>query len=120
MLLAVVFCSFLSVSANAQQKKYTPEQKATKMTDKMKSDVSLTDNQYKQVYAVNLKYAEKMQALRSKDGGRENNKEEFKSLRKEQKNELSSILTDEQREKYKSVRHDRKKGHGKKKDVLKK
>jgi len=110
-MIAVVFFSLLSVTANAQQQKHTPEQRATMMTDKMKSAVSLSDDQYKQVYAVNLKYAEKMQALRGTEGAKENKKEEFKALRKEQHKEINGILTDEQREKFKAMKQDGKKKH---------
>ena len=119
--LSVLFLSVLFVSGNlysqeTKQKK-TPEEFATKMTDRMKQNLSLTDEQYKQVYSLML--------IKAQD--RINNKEKYKNLDKESrkqmkkqnrenfKKQLSGILTPEQIQKMQQNKDKHGKHKGKKK-----
>src|SRR5207253_6407286 len=75
----LVFASTASFAQNG----HTPEERAKQQTEKMKSAVSLNSNQYDKVYQVNLEFAKKMQDLRKQEGSKEDKKESFKSLHKE-------------------------------------
>ncbi len=105
--LSIFLLAIISISSNvfAQQKersKKTPEEMATKMADKMKSNLSLSDDQYKQVYDLAL----------TKAKNRISNKEMYKSMDKETRKQtkikrreefmmqLSGILNQDQMKKF--------------------
>jgi Spy/CpxP family protein refolding chaperone len=114
----LVVCLLISSVSFAQDVKWTLEERATMMSDKLKSSVQLTDEQYAKVYDVNVRYATKMQELRKQSGAKEDQKQAFKNLRKEQHDEINAILTSEQQVKYKELQKqkgkDRKDHHEKK------
>ncbi|HEY4209827.1 MAG TPA: hypothetical protein VGM31_23540 [Puia sp.] len=62
----------LSVGAKAQStdSTRTPEGRATAYTEKMKTQLALTEDQVPQVQAINLKYAQKNQEIWTGTGGR--------------------------------------------------
>ena len=95
----VAFC-FMSLSALAQHQKPTPEERATKMTDRMKTELSLDDQQYQKVHAINVKYAEKTAEVRSKRGDRQEILTAMREINKERRSELKSVLSEEQMQKF--------------------
>lgn len=99
MIAGVVACSVLTASGYAQKAGHTPEEKAKRMTDSLKSNLALTDSQYSKIYELNVNYITKMQALRKQDGSKEDKKQSFKELRKSQHKNLSAVLTKDQMEK---------------------
>ncbi|MEO8584435.1 MAG: hypothetical protein ABI415_11590 [Flavitalea sp.] len=107
----------------AQDKIRNPEEHAKKVTDKMKTGIPLTENQYSKVYDLNLSYANKMQDLKKKqDVSLEDKKKSLQSMRQQRNIALSAILSQEQMEKYKSIQkeehkemRDRRKGSKEKK-----
>src|SRR5690606_27881288 len=80
----------------------TPEERARMNADQLKTAVNLSDSQYEQVYALNLKYAQKMQDLRKQSGDREEKRDQFRKMRQEQQQEMRSILTNDQLEAYRN------------------
>ena len=105
--LSILLLAIVSISSNIfaqqnQRSKKTPEEMATKMADRMKSNLSLSDDQYKQVYDLAL--------TRSKN--RISNKEMYKSMDKETRKQtkmkhreefmtqLSGILNQDQMKKF--------------------
>lgn len=105
--LSILLLAIVSISSNVfaqqnQKSKKTPEEMATKMADRMKSNLSLSDDQYKQVYDLAL--------TRSKN--RISNKEMYKSMDKETRKQtkmkhreefmtqLSGILNPDQMKKF--------------------
>lgn len=105
--LSILLLAIVSISSNVfaqqnQRSKKTPEEMATKMADRMKSNLSLSDDQYKQVYDLAL--------TRSKN--RISNKEMYKSMDKETRKQtkmkhreefmaqLSGILNPDQMKKF--------------------
>jgi hypothetical protein len=97
--------SFTSANVFSQQNekaKRTPEERATKMADRMKQNLTLSDDQYKQVYNLFLSKAQEMKG----------NKEKFKSMDKEARKqmklsnreafqkELTGILNPDQMKKF--------------------
>ena len=91
-----------SVSVSAQAERHSPEERAKRITDSLKTSLSLTDDQYAKVYQLNVEYINKMRDLRKDD--RDQRKEQVKELRKSQVKDLSAILSKDQMEKLKSLR----------------
>lgn len=87
----------------------TPQEVATKRTDKMNKDLALTAEQMQKVRDVNLKYAEKAEKAHLKA-----RKEHDKKIAQHMKNEeqkdakLKSILTKEQYDKMIQLREEKK------------
>lgn len=101
MLVALAFMMFtLSSFAQDSTKKLTPEAKATKITEKMKTALNLTDEQYTQIYALNLK-----QMYWKKDNKKSDlTEDQIKTKREEFKTDLKKILTNEQMVKLKDLK----------------
>lgn len=104
--------------------KMTPEEKATKVSDRMKKNLSLSDDQYKQVYSL----------VFEKTSNYKLNKEKYKSMDKDARKELKKqnrlefnqqiekILNKEQYSKWqemKSKHKDHRKNKDKNKSELK-
>lgn len=96
----------------------TPEQRAEKITAKMTTELGLSTLQTKQVKAINLKYANRRDAIRAERTGenREAIHTAMKEIRKEHKAALEKVLTEEQITKLTALekeRRDKKRGHHK-------
>lgn len=118
LMLAVMIAagSMISVAGYSQDKQMDPEARAKKVTEKMKTELSLSDDQYKKVYDINLKYGEKMHDIRKQDGDRQAKMNEVRDLNKAKNDELGAVLSKEQMDKYKEMKkgarhkmHDRRK-----------
>lgn len=94
-----------SASANAQaaDARKAPEERAKKMTDKMKTELSLTDEQYTKVQEVNVKYATKNESILNSSKGKFEKYRAIKSSQGEKKKELKKILDKEQFKKYEDM-----------------
>ena len=77
-LFSFILISNITFAQQDQKKNKTPEEIATKMADKMKTNLSLTDDQYKSVYNL---FLQKVQ-------DKQNNKEKYKSMDKESRNQM--------------------------------
>lgn len=99
--IAVLFAAFIfSISATAQSTSVTdrtPEQEATKQTEKLQKELNLTAEQVKHVYDINLKYArERKQSNRRTDAVtriKKKNEEISRVLSEKQNDELLSKRT---------------------------
>lgn len=78
--------------------KCTPEEQAKKITDKMKTHLNLTDEQYSKILKLNTDRIAYNRELRNKDLI---SKSEVKQKREEFRSGMKSILTDEQQQKMK-------------------
>ncbi|ANI88064.1 hypothetical protein A9P82_01285 [Arachidicoccus ginsenosidimutans] len=86
------FCLLIGIQTFAQQ-----DSTATKkLTDKMKTELSLTDKQYSEVYAINQNFISQLQALQSSGGGRFAKLKKMKSIANNRDKQLKQILTSEQ------------------------
>lgn len=85
----------------------TPEEKATKMADRMKQNLSLSDDQYKQIYNLALEKAKTHAS--NKEKNRTLDKETRKSMKMQHKAEyrkqLEGILNQDQITKMKSLKN---------------
>jgi len=67
------------------------------MTDRLKEELNLTDQQSEQLYAIHLKYAEDRKAvLDANKDQREAQRTEIKSINDKQREEMKAVLTEEQ------------------------
>lgn len=107
--LLIIGLAVLSFNSFAQDKKKpTPEERAKKMSEKMKTELDLTDDQTKKIEAVNVETIKKKRAL----------EEEIKALRakvkavkENQKTKYKEILTPEQFEKLQEMVKERREKH---------
>jgi hypothetical protein len=109
LIIAVLFGLALSNSAQGDGKREMPS--AEKMTERMKTQLELTEEQYKSVYMAN----EEMVKMMAEAGGREADKETQKRIKKQHMAKLNEILTPEQMAKMKDQvqQRERKRKHSK-------
>lgn len=89
------------------EKALSLEDKARKKTDHMKEHLGLSTEQEEQVYQLNLKVGQKIQAIKENPDMSEEKKKEFiQGNKKDFKKVLSTILTDEQMAKFEEMKKD--------------
>ena len=117
LLLTIVFAAHNSYSQQDNKQKRTPEEMATKMADRMKEKLSLSEDQYKQVYSLALTHAQNR--LSNKEKFKTMDKESRKQLKKQNHEEfrkqLEGILSKEQMDKMKQSKGEHKYNKGDKK-----
>lgn len=103
----VAGCMMASFAADAQQPghkrhhDFDPDKMARHQTERMKTDLTLNDQQVSQVESINLKYARKKKELK------EEMRKQMKSMEQDKQKELEGVLTGEQMDKYKKTREER-------------
>ncbi len=99
----------MSAVAFAQKGKHghghDPKERAARMADHLKKELSLNDDQYAKVKSLNEKYTERYRAVR-KDTSltRGRSMSQMKRIRGEQETELKKILTPEQTTKWDALK----------------
>src|SRR5678810_1446141 len=78
----------------------TPEQRASKLTEWMKTNLQLNDDQVTQVQNINLKYANKTQGLQTQSMSRNEKMQTLKANDKAKDAELKNIFTADQYNTY--------------------
>ena len=120
MALLLIFAVGTSVAQDRKndRKNMDPTEKATKVADKMKQNLNLTDSQYKSVYNIFYSHFTDMKSLKDKYGkGSDELKSARKQKREDLKKELSGVLTSDQIQKMEDNRKKHKeKRKGKNKD----
>jgi len=101
LILSMVFALGISVMAQDEHRPQKPD--AQELTNRMKTQLNLTEEQYNSVYAAN----EEMIAMVEKAGGREADRETIGKIRKAHVAKLNEILTPEQMEKLKQQKKER-------------
>tara|TARA_Y100000816_G_C25885707_1_gene462134 strand:- start:333 stop:752 length:420 start_codon:yes stop_codon:yes gene_type:complete len=84
----------------------TPEERAEAQTEVMKEKLELQDNQYNQVHEINLKYANKVEQLKSSSSSRRDKFNKIKSLQDEKDKEMKGALSEEQFSTYEDEKRD--------------
>jgi len=106
-ILMIIALSSLVGVAHAQRrpgKELPPEEKAEKVSEKMKKELNLTDDQYEKVKAENLAFFNKQKSTHEKMEAVRN---ELKTNLENHKTTMKSILTEEQLEKAKKMLEDK-------------
>jgi len=78
----------------------TPEERATKLTEWMKTNLQLNNDQATQVQNINLKYANKTQGLQTQSMSRKQKMQTLKDNDKAKDAELKNVLTADQYSAY--------------------
>ena len=78
----------------------TAEQRASKLTEWMKTNLQLNDDQATQVQTINLKYANKTQGLQTQSLSRKQKMQTLKENDKAKDAELKTVLTHDQYNSY--------------------
>ena len=87
---------FISLGSFAQA---TPEERATNQTNRMKTELNLTDDQYAKVYDINLGIIMKNDGVKASTFSEEVKKEVLQSNQQARKSMLKDVLTAAQYEK---------------------
>jgi Spy/CpxP family protein refolding chaperone len=75
--------------------------------DRMQKELSLTDEQNAKLKAINQEFEQKFRALRNDSTtSKEGNKTKMKQLRDEYQKKMKSVLTEEQFEKWETLKSD--------------
>jgi hypothetical protein len=88
----------------AKLKAATPDQRAQMQTDLMKQKLSLTAEQYKQVSAINLFYARKIEPILRGDANRYSKYLQISPLLDEKDEKLKAVFSAGQFKKYQDVK----------------
>ena len=101
---------FISITTLHAQEitKASAADRAKKMSDKMKTELSLDDSSYTIVYAINLKYAEKNTEIMNGGEGKLAKLRSIKASNEDKEKEMKKVLTKEQFKKYKEMMKERK------------
>lgn len=103
-MIGAAFLVFTSLNVAAQQERKempNPEERAKRMTDRMATELQLTDEQKEKVMEINLENAKKRQAEIEKEmAERKARMEEMKA----QNEKIMSVLTEEQRQKWEQIK----------------
>jgi len=89
-----------SATAQSADSTGTAEGRAANLTEKMKTELSLTDAQYPHVQAINLKYAQKNEEIFKGPDGRFAKFKALKSSQQEKNKEMKAVLDKDQYKKY--------------------
>lgn len=98
LILAIAFGVTLQAKAQAseQLKNATPEQRAQKITDWMKTNLQLSDEQATAVHAINIKYANQNESLKEEGSARREKYKKAKDNMAAKDQELKGALTADQ------------------------
>ena len=97
-LAAVLF--LLSMQLLAQNKILSAADRSASLTDWMKTNLKLTDDQVPKVQDINVKYANMVDALRSSSQGKKQKMTALKNYDTSKDKELKEVLTDDQFKTY--------------------
>lgn len=105
-----VACLLATVSASAQTSRDTVHHASNTHKEKIKSELNLSKDQSAKIKAAKQDYKDKSDKIKNDPNLSQAEKEsQLKSLKKEKRQEVESVLTPEQREKAKEMRRKNKK-----------
>jgi hypothetical protein len=85
----------------------TPEQKAEKMTDKMRTELALDESKTAQLQAINLRFATAADAIhKNSEITEEQKKEQMKAAKAQHHSDLSAVLSEAQMEQLKAMKEE--------------
>lgn len=99
MLFAVLFLTSTGLTAQNRQQA-TPEERAKRQVETLTKELTLNEEQQKQVYDISLKFSKQRTSQMGSDASREKRREEFQKIQKQQDEEIKAILTEDQKKKY--------------------
>ncbi|MBN8859886.1 MAG: hypothetical protein J0H29_15925 [Sphingobacteriales bacterium] len=103
-IIALLLFAGISVSAQQKMQSRTPEEKAVVITNKMKTNLKLSDDQYTKVKAVNLDFTTKFDEIR-KSENKKGMVNKMRNLDSQRMQSLKAILTPEQYARYEAQKN---------------
>jgi hypothetical protein len=97
--------------AKAETRKANHKKEKAERTEKLKTALSLSDDQSSKMEKANQNFHQKMKALKKDRKSKEKNMADFKKYRDEHETEIKAILTSEQFEKYETLKQEKRKEH---------
>lgn len=91
----IIFLALFCVGSIQAQSK-TPEEWAVQRTDSLQQVLTLTTEQYPQVYSIELAFAQKADPIRKSSDGKVQKLKALKELDEKRDTELKTVLTEEQ------------------------
>ena len=108
-LFSTLFLTSISLYAqHDHMMKSTPEERANKLTEWMKKDLQLNNNQLSQVQAINLKYAQQNEQLKGSSETKEQKMKTMKETEASRDAELKGVLTADQFKKWQAKKSEAK------------
>ena len=109
MALGLVICLSINIAtAQRGNKVQDPEAYAQKQTDRLTKQLSLTDVQVREINAINLEYARKMEAAKAdKSIDKKNAKVTRKRMKDERSSAIKTVLNDDQLVKFEEFRNEK-------------
>ena len=104
-----LLATLLALFTTASAQKMTAEEQANKMTDWMKTNLKLTDDQVAKVQAINLKYANKMHEAKNSTQSKDEKKSSMKAESAAKDSEMKGVLTADQYKSYMAKKEEMKK-----------
>lgn len=105
----LLFCACSAKSQTVSNNQTPVEQRAKALSEKMKKEIPITDStEYEKVYALNLKYAQKMQEAFQGAQGKMAKISAAKSVRKKKDKEMKTLLSKDQFKKYQELEDEQK------------
>lgn len=103
-ILVFTIAALFTVSGMAQEKKKgrSAEQRAEKITNKMKEKLNLTDEQVVKIKAINLEAAQQKDTLKAEV--KAERKEKVKAIETERDAKIKAVLTEEQKAEYEKMK----------------
>jgi hypothetical protein len=103
---SVVFLGLMMASSVLfAQRKFDPQATATRQTEKMKTELTLTNEQYASVKSINDDFAREQQTLRDNSAlSREDKMKQLKEIGARKNEALKKVLTAEQNSKWEAYR----------------
>ena len=108
MRLALMSLLILSVQFLFAQDK-SNEERAKALTERMKENLSLQNDQYEKVYTINLVFVNKATQVRNSGGGRLGKARKLKGADSERDKMLKGVLSDKQYKKHKEQKDENRK-----------
>ncbi|MDR1714812.1 MAG: DUF4890 domain-containing protein [Dysgonomonas sp.] len=97
-----------------QRQRATPEERAKRQTETLVKELSLTEDQQKKVYEINLKFAQPL-ADQGKETDREKLRAQFQKNQEERTAAIKAVLTEDQQKKFdehqKKMQDERRRGN---------
>ena len=98
----------LAFTLNASAQEQSTADAAKKTTDIMKTELSLTDVQYKKVLDINTVFTDKVAEARKSSTDKKQTAQVVKGLKEEKENTLKTVLTDDQYKLYLAKKEEKK------------
>lgn len=121
-ILTLILIAFISTASFSQQTDKT--NKAQKKADRMKTELSLSDDQYNKVLELFTNQGTQMKSLKDQNVNKEDRKAKMKTFKSETGSQMQNILTSDQHKKFgdlKKKRHCKRKmrccRHGQKRKI---